>query len=122
MPFRSVDGQAHEIDFRIIGEDLQFVEVDLDPSESVVAEAGAMMYMEEGIEMATTLDHISHGRTILGIGGAWFEREHRLYGWDFPPRAERYARRAEDARLPAGRVCVRMRVEEGRRSPRPACW
>lgn len=45
--------QAHEIDFRIMGEDLQFVEVDLDPSESVVAEAGAMMYMTQGIELET---------------------------------------------------------------------
>jgi uncharacterized protein (TIGR00266 family) len=44
---------AHEIDYRIVGEDLQFVEVDLDPGESVVAEAGGMMYMTSGIEMET---------------------------------------------------------------------
>ena len=40
--------RAHEIDFQIFGEDLQFVEVELDPRESVVAEAGAMMYMTPG--------------------------------------------------------------------------
>ena len=45
--------QAHEIDFRIFGEDLQFVEVELDPGESAVAEAGAMMYMTDGIQMET---------------------------------------------------------------------
>jgi len=43
----------HEIDYKIIGEDLQFVEVELDPNEATVAEAGGMMYMDDGIEMET---------------------------------------------------------------------
>jgi uncharacterized protein (TIGR00266 family) len=43
----------HEIDYKIFGEDLQFVEVELDPNEATVAEAGGMMYMEDGIEMET---------------------------------------------------------------------
>jgi uncharacterized protein (TIGR00266 family) len=43
----------HEIDFQIYGDDMQFVEVELDPQEAVVAEAGGMMYMEDGIEMET---------------------------------------------------------------------
>jgi uncharacterized protein (TIGR00266 family) len=47
---------ADEIDYRLIGDDLQGVIVTLDPGEAVVAEAGAMMYMQDGIEMATTLD------------------------------------------------------------------
>ena len=34
-------------------------------------------------KMATTLDHISGGRAVLGIGGAWFETEHRAYGLEF---------------------------------------
>jgi uncharacterized protein (TIGR00266 family) len=45
--------QAHEIDFKIFGEDMQFIEVELDPGESAVAEAGAMMYMTDGIAMVT---------------------------------------------------------------------
>jgi len=45
---------AHEIDFRIIGDDVQMVEVELDPNEAVRAEVGTMLFMEEGIEMQTT--------------------------------------------------------------------
>lgn len=41
--------RAHEIDYRIIGDDMQMVEVELDPNETVIAEAGVMNYMEEGI-------------------------------------------------------------------------
>lgn len=43
----------HEIDYKIHGDDMQFVEIELDPQEATVAEAGGMMYMEEGIEMET---------------------------------------------------------------------
>jgi uncharacterized protein (TIGR00266 family) len=43
----------HEIDYKIFGDDMQFVEIELDPLEAAVAEAGGMMYMEDGIEMET---------------------------------------------------------------------
>jgi uncharacterized protein (TIGR00266 family) len=43
----------HEVDYKIFGDDMQFVEVELDPGEATVAEAGGMMYMEDGIEMET---------------------------------------------------------------------
>jgi uncharacterized protein (TIGR00266 family) len=46
-------GAADRIDYEIFGHEMQFVEVELDPGESVVAEAGGMMYMENGIEMTT---------------------------------------------------------------------
>jgi uncharacterized protein (TIGR00266 family) len=45
--------RAHEIDFKIEGSEMQFVEVELDPGESAVAEAGSMMYMTSGIQMET---------------------------------------------------------------------
>jgi len=43
----------HEIDYKIYGEELQFVEIELDPNETAIAESGAMMMMENGIEMQT---------------------------------------------------------------------
>ena len=43
----------HEIEYKIFGDDMQFVEVELDPGEATVAEAGGMMYMDDGIEMET---------------------------------------------------------------------
>src|SRR6476660_6455835 len=46
---------------------------------------GANTFRNPGLtaKLATTLDHISGGRAILGIGGAWFEREHDAFGIDF---------------------------------------
>jgi uncharacterized protein (TIGR00266 family) len=46
---RSLKMRCHEVDYRIIGHDMQMVEVELDPGETVIAEAGAMTYMENGI-------------------------------------------------------------------------
>jgi uncharacterized protein (TIGR00266 family) len=43
----------HEIDYQILGDDMQFVKIEMDPGEAVVAEAGAMMYLEDGIQMDT---------------------------------------------------------------------
>lgn len=49
--------------------------------------------------MAATLDHISNGRAILGIGAAWFDMEHTAYGIPFPPVGERIARLDESVTL-----------------------
>ncbi|MCC7004124.1 MAG: TIGR00266 family protein [Gemmatimonadaceae bacterium] len=54
------------IDYRIVGDDMQGVIITLDPGEAVFAEAGAMMYMEDGIEMATTLDPNAKGGGLFG--------------------------------------------------------
>lgn len=43
----------HEIDYKIFGEEMQFVEVELDPNESAIAESGAFMMMDDGIQMQT---------------------------------------------------------------------
>ncbi|HHJ14970.1 MAG TPA: TIGR00266 family protein [Gammaproteobacteria bacterium] len=47
--------KCHEVDYRIVGHDMQMVEVELDPGETVIAEAGAMTYMEEGIRFETRM-------------------------------------------------------------------
>jgi uncharacterized protein (TIGR00266 family) len=54
------------LDYEVIGDDLQAVIVTLDPGETVIAEAGAMMFMEQGIEMNTTLDPNRLGGGMLG--------------------------------------------------------
>jgi uncharacterized protein (TIGR00266 family) len=45
--------RAHEIDYEIFGEEMQYVEIELDPQEVVVAEAGSFMMMDSGIQMST---------------------------------------------------------------------
>src|SRR5688572_7418877 len=52
---------ADEIDYKLIGDDLQGVIITLDPGEAVVAEAGSMMYMQNGIQMATSMDMSGRG-------------------------------------------------------------
>ena len=63
----------HEIDYKIFGDDMQFVEVELDPMEAAVAEAGGMMYMDDGIEMETIFGDGSQQNTgffgaLMGAG------------------------------------------------------
>ncbi len=58
--------RADEIDFELYGDDMQFVEVTLDPGEVVVAEAGMMMYMSSGIEMQTVFGDPSKNQGFLG--------------------------------------------------------
>jgi len=46
---------SHDLEYRIIGDDIQLVEIELDPMETVIAEAGTMMYMESGIRFETKM-------------------------------------------------------------------
>src|SRR6478735_7724800 len=47
--------RSHEVDYKIIGESIQMVEIELDPGETVIAEAGSMNYMEDGIAFETKM-------------------------------------------------------------------
>lgn len=57
--------QAHEIDYHIYGEEMQYVEIELDPQEIVVAEAGSFMMMDNGIQMETIFGDGSQQQTGL---------------------------------------------------------
>ncbi|MCA9108193.1 MAG: AIM24 family protein, partial [Planctomycetales bacterium] len=54
-PLQTIGRRSHEIDYEIIGESIQMVEIELDPGETVIAEAGAMNYMEDGISFETKM-------------------------------------------------------------------
>jgi uncharacterized protein (TIGR00266 family) len=57
---------THEIDFKIHGEEMQCVEIELDPQETVVAEAGSLMYMDNDIEMATIFGDGAEQQSFMG--------------------------------------------------------
>lgn len=67
---------AHEIDYEIYGEEMQYVEIELDPQEAVIAEAGGFMMMDEGIEMNTIFGDGSQQDS--GVLGKLFSAGKRL--------------------------------------------
>lgn len=67
---------SHEIDYKIIGEDIQIVEIELDPNETVIAEAGSMLYMEDGIQFETKMGDGSQADN--GLMGKLFQAGTRL--------------------------------------------
>ncbi len=70
--------RAHEVDYKLYGDDMQFVEIELDPGESVIAEAGAMMYMEDGIEMETIFGDGSQQSKGGGLMGKFLSAGKRV--------------------------------------------
>jgi uncharacterized protein (AIM24 family) len=68
----------HEIDYKIFGEEMQFVEIELDPNETVIAESGAFMYMKNGIEMQTIFGDGSKRAENDGLLGKVFSAGKRL--------------------------------------------
>ena len=68
--------RSHEIDYKIIGQSMQMVEIELDRDETVIAEAGAMNYMEDGIEFETKMGDGSDANQ--GIMGKLFSAGKRM--------------------------------------------
>ncbi|MEM7002659.1 MAG: TIGR00266 family protein [Pseudomonadota bacterium] len=65
--------RCHEVDYEIFGDDMQIVEVELDPNETVIAEAGAMNYLDEGINFEAKMGDGSEANsgvmnTIFNVG------------------------------------------------------
>lgn len=67
----------HEIDYKLYGDDMQFVEVELDPGETVIAEAGSLMMMEDGIGMETIFGDGASG-SGSGLMGKLFSAGKRV--------------------------------------------
>ena len=68
----------HEVDYEILGDDMQFVKIELDPGEAVIGEAGAMMYLEDGIQMQTIFGDGSQQSQQGGFMGALLGAGKRL--------------------------------------------
>ena len=59
--------RSHDLDYRILGDDIQLVEIELDPQETVVAEAGSMMYMEDQVRFQTKMgDGSDPNQSLMG--------------------------------------------------------
>jgi F420-dependent oxidoreductase-like protein len=65
-------------------------------------------------KITTTIDVLSGGRALLGIGGAWYEEEHQAYGFDFPPVGERLARLGEALQIARAMFTQEQSTFEGR--------
>jgi uncharacterized protein (TIGR00266 family) len=70
----------HEIDYRIFGEEMQYVEVELDPQETAIAESGSFMMMEEGIQMNTIFGDGSQQQTGGFLDKIWSAGKRILTG------------------------------------------
>src|SRR5467141_323582 len=102
----------HEIDFKIFGDDMQFVEVELDPLEAAVAEAGGMMHMEDGIEMETIFGDGSQQTSgflgaLMGAGKRLLTGE-SLFMTVFQNRGQRKKRVAFGAPYPGKIIPVKL--------------
>jgi len=103
---------SHEIDYQIKGESIQIVEVELDPMETVIAEAGAMLYMEEGILFETKMGDGSTANQglfdkLLSAGSRLLTGE-SLFMTHFTNRGNRKAKVAFSAPYPGTIIPVEL--------------
>jgi F420-dependent oxidoreductase-like protein len=77
---------------------------------------GGVMYRNPALlaKITTTLDIISGGRAILGLGAAWYEDEHKAYGFDFPPLRERFEHLEDALRIARAMFTQDRPTVEGR--------
>ncbi len=104
--------ESHEIDYKIIGNDIQLVEVELDPEETVIAEAGAMMYITDGVEFQAKMgDGSDPNKGFFGklasVGGRMLTGE-SVFMTHFTHRGEGKAHVAFSAPYPGTIVPVKL--------------
>lgn len=109
--------RSHEIDYKIIGESIQIVEVELDPMETVIAEAGAMLYMEDGILFETKMGDGSNPNQglldkLLSAGSRVLTGE-SLFMTHFTNRGNRKARVGFSAPYPGTIIPVDLSQSPG---------
>ena len=109
--------KCHEVDYEIIGHDMQLVEVELDPGETVVAEAGAMNYLEEGIDFEAKMGDGSE--PDQGMMGKLFSAAKRkltgesIFTTHFTNIGQQKARVSFSAPYPGSIVAVDMAQVDG---------
>lgn len=109
---------SHEIDYQIKGESIQIVEVELDPLETVIAEAGAMLFMEEGIAFEAKMGDGSNPSQgifdkLLSVGSRILTGE-SLFMTHFTNRGNRKARIGFSAPYPGTVIPVELSQCPGR--------
>jgi len=108
---------CHEVDYEIFGNDMQIVEVELDPEETVIAEAGAMNYMEDGIAFETRMGDGSKPNSgvlgsLLNVGKRVLTGE-SIFMTHFTNRGAGKKRVAFAAPYPGRIIAVDMAAEGG---------
>lgn len=108
---------SHEIDYQIKGESIQIVEIELDPMESVIAEAGAMLFMEDGIQFETKMGDGSNPRQglfdkLLSAGSRMLTGE-SLFMTHFTNRSNRKAKVGFSAPYPGTVIPIDLKAQRG---------
>lgn len=104
--------KSHEIDYQIKGESIQIVEIELDPMETVIAEAGAMLFMDDGIQFETKMGDGSNANQglfdkLLSAGSRVLTGE-SLFMTHFTNRANRKAKVGFSAPYPGTVIPVNL--------------
>lgn len=110
-------GRSHEIDYHIKGESIQIVEVELDPGETVIAEAGAMLFMEDGIQFQAKMGDGSNPNQglfdkLLSVGSRVLTGE-SLFMTHFTNRGNRRAKVGFSAPYPGTIIPVDLSQTPG---------
>jgi uncharacterized protein (TIGR00266 family) len=108
---------SHEIDYQIKGESIQIVEIELDPMETVIAEAGAMLFMDDGIQFETKMGDGSNPRQglfdkLLSAGSRVLTGE-SLFMTHFTNRGNKKAKVGFSAPYPGTVIPIDLKAQRG---------